>query len=514
MADFWNNQSPRTKVTIFASAILAAIVFVFVLGLGGGSGSYTLLSTNLDAQTSAKITAALKGQNIPYQLTNAGQTVEVASAKIDDARALLATNNLVAGGHVGWELCNKTKLGTTDFQQKLLYQQCLQDAVALSLQQVQGVQTASVTLAMPEQTVFSSEQQPTTASVLLNLGGNVLTGSQIKGVAQLVASSVPKLDISKVTITDESGNLLWGGGTTNGVSASGSDSKLALENSYDQQTAASLNSMLTQVLGPGKVVVQVKADLNMDAKHIQSEIWGNTVRPLTRQATNETFKGNGAPPSGAAGTAANTATGYAVGAAGSVANNYRNRTSNQTNAIDKTITTTDVAPGTVQRQTVSVLVDSSIPPTSLPGIQQSVQSAIGYNRARGDVVTVQAVKFATPAVVATPSAGPLSPSLISMLKVAGTILLGLIALFWLYRRATRSTQQVLTIAAGDMPRAPAGALAEGGYTEADLDQLTSGTAELTREAITREAIKRQASEAAAKHPTESGMILQKWLGDN
>ncbi len=270
MATFWNSQSPRTKMLISGAVVIAAVMLVFILGLSGGGGNYTLLVNQLNAQSSAQISSSLKSAGIPYQLNSTGDTILVDSARVNDARALLVEKNLVGGGHIGWALFDKTKLGTTDFQQKIMYQRALEDQVALSLEAIDGVQQATVNLALPDNSVFSTEQNATTAGVILQTNGaSLIDGSEARSMAQLVASEVPGLDIKSVTITDQTGTPLWSGGSDSSVGG-GESSKLAVEGSYDRAQASQLTAMLTPIVGPGKVAVQVKADLNVDKRHIES----------------------------------------------------------------------------------------------------------------------------------------------------------------------------------------------------------------------------------------------------
>lgn len=520
MAEFWNSQSPRTKMTIFLAAIAAAIVAVVILGMGNNT-SYSLLARDLDPTTSVKITQELKAANIAYETSAGGATISVASGRIDDARAIMVEKNLVSG-QVGWEIFDKTKLGATDFQQQVMYQRALEGEIARTLSNINGVKGATVNLAIPETRVFQQEQQPTTASVLLQLdGGMPLDPTQVRAISQLVANAVPKLDPKNVTITDGSGTLLWGGQGNGFGGMAGDQSQIAVQGLYERQMETGLSAMLGRVLGPDKIAVKVNADLNLDKKKIEMETWGKRVQPLTTSNTNEIYKGNGSPPGGIPGTNGNTAPAtYGIGQNGGVSTNYRKQQSDIQNAIDKTLTSIEVAPGEVKRQTVSVLVDSSVPKAQLGAIEQSVRSAIGYDQARGDVVTVSAVKFApveVPVVTKpeTPFGGPIVGKLMDLLPLIGAVIVGL----FLFRNMRKSTRQTLTLTTTDLPRGydPATGAREldtPGAGELPDTEVVIPDTPLSREALTREAVKRQAISAAEKAPRESGLIVAKWMGDD
>ncbi len=260
---------------------------------------------------------------------------------------------LLGNNQPGFELFEKQKLGESNFQQQVTYQRALQGQLDETINSIQGVSGAQVELVLPSSTnqVFG-EGQGASAAVLLS-GTTSVDHSSVRGIAQLVSSSVPGLQLSKVTVTDGSGQLLWPQSSGSDGCGSGTSVQDA-EQRYDQATAASLDAMLAQTLGVGKAQVLVYANMNVDQTTKESLEYGKTGTPLAQSKSLETLAGNGAG-AGATGTANTTA------ASSGGKSNYKKETSTSSLGVDKTVTHSTIAPGTVESQHVSVLLDHSVP---------------------------------------------------------------------------------------------------------------------------------------------------------
>ena len=144
---------------------------------------------------------------------------------------------------------------------------------------------------MPEEELFTSEQQPTTAAVVLTMKpGQDLDSGQVEGITKLVSMAVPGLDAKGVTITDSQGNILEGG--TGGASGAGAASeRLAIEGAYERSVQSRLDAMLAATLGPGKAVTQVRAQLDLDKVTTDSETFDTEkIVPLESETSKETLK--------------------------------------------------------------------------------------------------------------------------------------------------------------------------------------------------------------------------------
>ncbi len=392
--------SPKGWAMVGGSAA-AAILFLFLIFQMASQPSYSTLMTGLDPAQTGKITSTLDTKGIGYQLQNGGTALAVQSDKTSEARVALAGAGLLTSQQPGFSLFDKQQLGESNFQQQITYQRALQGQLAQTIESIQGISGAQVQLVIPnsQDQLFSDTAQQASAAVLLS-GTTSLDSGAVKGIAQLVSSAVPGLQLGKVTITDASGNLLW---PTGDASSNGSGvSKQSAEARYDATTAAQVNAMLTQTLGPGKSQVEVNADLNTNQTSSDSLTYANKGVPLQQHKQTESLTGGSSKAGGVAGSAGNIPSYAQTGGSGS--SNYKNTVTDTTFGVNKTVTHAVISPGAVNRQSVSVLVDKSVPAASIPALGSAVASAVGLNTKRGDMLSIGQVAFVkTTTPTATPS---------------------------------------------------------------------------------------------------------------
>ncbi|MGN6187929.1 MAG: flagellar basal-body MS-ring/collar protein FliF [Conexibacter sp.] len=395
------NVTPRGRIVLGAVALGTLVVLVLLMRMASAP-SYTTLMTGLDPAQTGRVTAALDTKGIGYELQNNGTALAVEKGKTAEARIALASAGVSgSSAQPGYELLDRQKLGTSNFQQQVNYQRALEGEIAKTVEQVEGVSGASVQLVLPdrEAQLFSDTASPATAAVLL-AGATSLDPGAVRGIAQLVANSVPGLQTDKVTITDGSGQMLWPNGSGDGASGGGLLAKQTAEARYDAQMASTIGAMLTRTLGPDKAQVQVHADLDANEATQEQLTYGRRGVPLSAQSERETLRGGGGG-GGAAGVGANTPAYAQTGAGGR--SDYRRDSSDDVFGVDKTVTRTRIAPGAVNAQQVSVLLDRTVPASAIPQIRAAVASAAGIDPRRGDVLTVGQVAFARPPAAAAPS---------------------------------------------------------------------------------------------------------------
>src|SRR5919201_3803396 len=217
---------------VVAAALVGLLFIVSTVGRGADSA---IAFSGLSTDDEAAVVQKLKDAKIPYDLREGG-TIRVPSGQVQEAK--LATAGMGLGGKPstgsGFELFNQPSFGQTEFTQKVNYQRALENELARSIDQMDAVDTARVHLVMPEQTLFSSQQQPTTASVMLKLKpGKHLDTAQARSISNLVAGSVEGLKPQNLTIVDVNGNTLTpddrGDSTTAGLSNKQLDAQRAYE---------------------------------------------------------------------------------------------------------------------------------------------------------------------------------------------------------------------------------------------------------------------------------------------
>ena len=417
--------SPKGWAMIGGSVAVGIAFLVIVMQIAS-SPSYSTLMAGIDPSQTGKIGSTLSAQGISYELQNGGTAVAVQSSQTAQARVALATAGLLTNQQPGFSLLNSSQLGQSNFQQQVTYERALEGQLASTIDSINGVNSAVVNLALPnsQDQLFSDSSQPATASVLL--GTSSLDASQVRGIAQLVSSSVPSLSLDKVTVTGADGSQLW---PTSG-SSTGSGGLLSEESAsqkYDSTMSSEVDAMLAQTLGTGKAQVTIDANVNANQATSDSLVYAKKGVPLTQQNSTETLKGGSASAAGAAGTASNIPAYTSTGGTGSGNSNYSNKTTNTTYGVNKTITHSVIAPGAINQQSVSVLVDKSVPASELPAIKAAVANAVGLQPKRGDTLSLGQLAFAKQPTQTTPTATATS----SYLKYAKYGLAGLGSLIFL-----------------------------------------------------------------------------------
>src|SRR5215218_5519145 len=202
----------RSKVSAFIGvAALAGVVYAMTAWTS--HGDYRVLYANLADKDGGAVIAQLAQMNVPYRMSEGGAAILVPAAQVHDLRLKMATAGLPKGAVSGFELMDSARFGQTQFQERLTFQRGLEGELTRSIGSLAAVQSARVHLALPNQNGFFREQQKPSASVLLTLhAGRTLDRAQVAGIVHLVSSSVPELSPKAVSVLDQSGALLTGGG--------------------------------------------------------------------------------------------------------------------------------------------------------------------------------------------------------------------------------------------------------------------------------------------------------------
>ena len=391
--------TPRAWLLFGGAAVLGnVVIYQFVHMIS--KPTYATVAAGLEPAQTGKMTSLLDQHGIHYELQNNGTALAVQSNQTAQARVALAGSGLLGNTQPGFSLLEKSSLGESNFQQQITYQRALQGQLAQTIDQVQGVSGAQVQLVMPSQQsqLFAENQSASSAAVLLG-GTTSLDPGAVRGIAQLVSSSVPGLQLNKVTITDGSGRLLWP--DANGEGAGSSTGKQAAEERYDNSMAARLDAVLAQTVGAGKAMVQVAATLNTNQTTQETLSYAKTGVPLQQSKNVETLTGSGA----GGGAATGTANIPAAATGGGANNNYKHEVTNSTMGVNRVVTHSTIAPGAVEAQHVSVLLDRSVPAGALATIREAVTNAAGIQPKRGDTIAIGQMPFAKPVGAAAPGGG-------------------------------------------------------------------------------------------------------------
>jgi len=386
-SDFQGFSLGQKVVTLFA--VVALIAGGVVYATWNTSEDYAPLYTNLGSNDASSIVDKLNSEGVPYKLAAAGTEILVPKSKVYDTRLKVSSAGLPSSNQTGYSLLDKEGVTTSEFKQQVDYQRAIEGELGRTIQAIGGVQSASVHLAIPQQTVFNDGTQKPTAAVLLSLAnGADLTTQQVQSVVYLVSSSVPNLAADDVTVTDASGKLLAAPGQ--GVTgAAGADTRTQAVEDYNARETARLQALINPIVGTGHAVVTVNAalDFNKTSTTSHKYVYDPKAPPLSEEISKETYNGSGSP----AGTlgAGTPAGGSITGRNGS----YTNTDTTKNNALGTETTETVNAPGSLQKQSIGVLLDSSVKGLDLARVNALLKSAAGFDAARGDTLSIQAMQF-------------------------------------------------------------------------------------------------------------------------
>ncbi|MDN4630236.1 flagellar basal-body MS-ring/collar protein FliF [Sphingomonas sp. PsM26] len=389
----------------------------------------TLFSGLSDADKGS-VTTALTTANIKSHIDDSTGAVTVNEEDFSRARILLAGQGLPKAAPGGYQILDNLPMGVSRAVEGERLRQARETELARSIQEIDAIAEARVHLATPEASVFVRDNAAPSASVIVKLQpGRSLGDAQVSSIINLVASSVPGMKPENVTIVDQMGGLLTKGANESAISAA-TDERIAFQRRVEEKYRAQINQLLTPLVGAGNFTAEVQADVDLNETQATKESYDKTgaLRVEQGQWTSNGKDGGQAPggipgalsntpppastltapqpaaPAGAPGapgaTTPGVATGPAAAAAGAVSDALK-ATDQYSRAYDlgKEVSVSRTAPGAITHLSVAVLLRD--PETGKPRgtmeiqqITQLVQSAVGYNQPRGDVVTVISRKFA------------------------------------------------------------------------------------------------------------------------
>lgn len=495
VSDVWRGMSVAGRVGVLAGAV-GLLAALFIIGLYLGSdGDFELLFSNVDPQDAAEVVAVLRDEGVPYRLERGGSEIWVPAAQVAAMRLEMAARGLPRGGVVGFEAFDTTRLGMTDFERQVQYQRALQGELTRTIRAFDQVQDARVHIALPERSLFVREQGEPSASVVLELKrGQTLSRGQVEAILHLLSRSVEGLRPENITVVDTRGNVLSDLIVADELTA-GSDRvarQLEVQSLFEQRMARDLEGLLERIYGPGKVVARVRAEIGFDHAEELSEVFtapdgSRSGLPRSEQRSEERYEGTVGGAGGVAGVTSNIP-GYVGDAESSGVYELLEQTINY--ELNRFVATRHVAPGAVRRLSVAVVVDAPLDAAAEQSLRDLVGAAVGFDRERGDVISVQSMQFEAVPVLAVPQT-PVEPergSVLVWLVLAAIILLAAITVVVL-RRRRRSVGRTLDITVAE---------------EVDNDQEPA-------EDQRRDELRRFAQSIAQSRPQEAAQLIRAWI---
>jgi flagellar M-ring protein FliF len=415
---------PGLKQVGLLAGVAAAVAAAIWLVLWSQGQNYTVLYGQLSERESGQVMDALTAAGIEYKLNPSG-AVSVPETKVQEARIRLASQGLPQSDSMGIEMIQKeSALGTSSMMETARYQSVLETELARTIIKVQGVQSARVHLALPKPSVFLRDSRKATASVMLQLyPGRRLEPGQVAAIVHLVASSVPELAASDVTLVDQAGSLL--NSPDENAEQAASTRQLEYTRKLEEGYQRRIIELLEPMIGAGRVRATVTADLDFtvtEETHENYDPQKTAVR--SEQTSKETRKGgdgaegipgalsnqppgtSGAPViAGAPATPGSPASQNAAAAAGPSSNAER---ATRNFEVDRTLSYVKQPTGSLKRLSVGVVLDdwqkvgpdgkattTPMSDTDIKRFTQLVRESIGLKDERGDKLDVLNQAFKT-----------------------------------------------------------------------------------------------------------------------
>jgi flagellar M-ring protein FliF len=451
---------PAVHQVLLLVGVAAAVAAGFAIVLWSQTPSYTQLYSDLDNASAAQVADSLRAAGIEFKLDTESGVVLVAESRLHDARLELASQGLPQGAAAGMDMIQEqSSFGVSQFMESARYQHALEAELARTISHIGAVSDARVHLAMPKQSAFMRDQKSASASVLLQLyRGRELEPDQASAIVHLVASSIPNLTASNVTLIDQQGRLLSSAGDQMTDAQTSNQFRYAqrLEETYKRR----IEELLTPLVGPGRVRAQVVANLDFTITEETRESFDPARTAIrSEQISQEERRGSGMLEGGIPGALSNqppetAADSNVKTAATSVAAEPVNSSSSSTRnfEVDRTISHVRPQPGSIRRLSVAVLVDDSpiegaasdaqttLSESDVERYTTLIKEAVGFDDARGDTVVVMNAAFRNlpePVAMAEPKFWE-KPGLRDTLKQVLGAALVLILAFGLVRPLLRS----------------------------------------------------------------------------
>lgn len=505
----WNGMDPRRRL-IAGLSLLAVVAAIFGITRVATEPSLAMLYSGLDSAAAGEVVAELEAEGVAFEVD--GTTILVDGAARDRIRMALAAKGLPAGGPAGYEILDTLSgFGTTSQMFDAAYWRAKEGELARTITGSPNVRAARVHLANPVAQPFARTPAGS-ASVTVTMARGELDRREAEAIRYLVSSAVTGLAPEQVAVLD----------AAKGVVLAGKDDPLtggpSSPNARAETLRANIQRLLEARVGQGRAIVEVNVDADMDSQTITER----TIDPesqvaISSETEEKSENAEGKNPSVT--VASNLPDGDAGGDKGGSKSSATSSRERQNYEVSETKRERVILPGQVRKISVAVMVDgitstgadgketwSPRPPEEMELLRQLVQSAVGFDAARGDTVTIESLQLTAP-----PEAGALAEragsgflaangAKLAQLGVLGAIVLALI--FFVLRPMT-SRRPVLELA--DLtgprelpaePRRAAAQLAGGDFL--DLPAQTVNKIERLRDVIT-------------SRGEDSAAVLRSWI---
>jgi flagellar M-ring protein FliF len=484
---------------------------------------------------------ALRLRRHDIKFTLGADSITVGSRDAAAARGLLQSSPGFSGGSEDFTLFDRSTMGQSDFDEQVNYQRSLQGELERTIMDIRGIDSARVMLAMGRPSPFAlGPSEAEHASVMLTTTpGAMVDATMAAAIARLVATSVRGLELEGITVTGNDGEVLYPPQKSDGELGDA----MRLRNDFEHRLEGKVSALLTRIMGENRYAVQVAVDVDASRVTSNETQYGKGDTTIVSEEHSQT---QGAATSGGVpGLTSNlpianpnpqppaTPSANASPAADATASASPVKTETQSDGGD--LARKDIvnykpsihevnsvtAPVRIKRISVAAVLDGTydhgvfkpLDEARLKAIKGLLAAAVGADLDRGDSVDIQSAALSQPYVAPIPNpidqlrlfiADP-----VHLYETAGVVLLLLLAMFWmlkraLSRRSARKRMAAEVAAATDtaQPEAPAPGTAE-----------TPAPSPNPGHEIAFDEIRRKVNEEVERNPEAAAEILRRWLAE-
>lgn len=403
----------RSLPLVIGTLVIAAVAMTYILTR---TPEMRTLFPGLGEADKAAVVEALQAAGITPGIDNMTGSVQVPAAEYHKARMLLAGQGLPKAAAEGYALLDDMPLGTSRAIEQARLKQSQESELARSVAEIAAVESARVHLALPEQSVFVRDQAQPTASVFLKLApGRALGEAQVRSIVNLVASSVPGLPADRVSVIDQMGTLLTP--DASGDEFGESRRRIAFQSKMESMYRERLLALLTPILGTDNFTAEVHLDLDFTETQQTNEAWDKDNAVIRSEQGASQSSGGELAPRGIPGALSNVAPPAATAATPEQAqaqaqnpadpnaapaappSGPRSESYTRNYEIGKQVSVTKAPIGEVRRVSAAVVLrenGKAMTAAETKAIEKLVQSSIGFNAERGDLVAVTSRPFVDP----------------------------------------------------------------------------------------------------------------------
>ncbi|QQO07414.1 flagellar basal-body MS-ring/collar protein FliF [Breznakiella homolactica] len=435
----WGKWSLAQRLILIGIALAAVVGVAALVMVSSAPSMVPVIDAPIrDEDARDRIITRINQEGIKTSVSSTGTIMVPDEKTARRMRSILIREDLIPTGTDPWAIFDRERWSITDFERNVNLQRAITQMVTDHIKALDDVDDANVTIVMPERELFTADQNPVTASVIIipRPGSDITENrKKVEGIQKILKFAVEGLRDDNIVITDQRGMVL---NDFTGMAAMDRLNLIEREQKITQQLEAKYRAIILSSL-QGTYTndrvrdLNIKIDMDMSKKAIStSEFYPITIKERTpglpyddselvqsitrsRSTSSTAWEGTGFMPEGPAGVEGQTPPAFKdmQNLFGSVSQ----ETLTHNEEINSRSIEEEKSPS-IDRVTISVNVDGQwkwkynekgdpvvlpdgsiereyipVPNDDLRKIQGLIQDAIGYDQARGDSVTVHNIAF-------------------------------------------------------------------------------------------------------------------------